>query len=400
MSLRKNKGITLIALVITIIILLILAGITISQLTGNGLFGKAGLAKQKTRYVSAKEIIDLKLMEIQVDCEEKEDEYTIKKIAEGMKETKDITIEKYYNTETSKIKNEIEENLINLEGIVVSVDEYSEYKFLIGEERKIVGVLEGEVTDTTSKEDFINLEEFETKAFSSTATSTDNIEYFYEKKRIETNKMQILITVIDEKNGIDKIEYPNGDILQCNGKNKIAIDYTIEIGMEYVFKIKSNNGYVKEMLIYEKEKLENVYEIGQYVKYEANGYSDWIIAGENENGEIMIVSEGGTELYTLVGNDYNDAYVKLDEYCNQNYVDERYAIKAENFSLSKNVGKSGTTDIKVLYGTKEATQSELLNMASKGWFWDSYSTWRNGAVYSLGKVSNNGAYRSYSKLRS
>ena len=179
---RNIKGITLIALIITIIILLILAGITITQLTGSGLFGKAGLAKQKTRYVSAKEIIDLRLMEIQVDCEEKEEEYTINKIAEGMKETKDITIEKYYNTETSKIKNEIEENLINLEGIVVSVDKYSEYKFLIGEKREIAGVLEGEVTDTTSKEDFINLEEFEEKAFSSNdTTATDNVEYLYNK---------------------------------------------------------------------------------------------------------------------------------------------------------------------------------------------------------------------------
>lgn len=40
--LRKgNKGITLVALVITIIILLILAGISISTLTNTGIFGKA-----------------------------------------------------------------------------------------------------------------------------------------------------------------------------------------------------------------------------------------------------------------------------------------------------------------------------------------------------------------------
>lgn len=43
----KNKGITLIALVITIVILLILAGIAISQLTGNGLFEKIGQAKNE-----------------------------------------------------------------------------------------------------------------------------------------------------------------------------------------------------------------------------------------------------------------------------------------------------------------------------------------------------------------
>ena len=47
---EKNvKGITLVALVITIIILLILAGITIMALTGdNGLFTRAQQAKNKT----------------------------------------------------------------------------------------------------------------------------------------------------------------------------------------------------------------------------------------------------------------------------------------------------------------------------------------------------------------
>ena len=43
--LKQNKGITLVALVITIILLLILVGITIGQLTGNGLFEKAKQAK-------------------------------------------------------------------------------------------------------------------------------------------------------------------------------------------------------------------------------------------------------------------------------------------------------------------------------------------------------------------
>ena len=45
---KKNKGITLVALVITIIILLILAGISISALTNTGIFQKAKDAKQKS----------------------------------------------------------------------------------------------------------------------------------------------------------------------------------------------------------------------------------------------------------------------------------------------------------------------------------------------------------------
>ena len=51
----RNNGITLVALVITIIILLILAGITISQLTGSGLFENAKLAEQKSKNAQEKE---------------------------------------------------------------------------------------------------------------------------------------------------------------------------------------------------------------------------------------------------------------------------------------------------------------------------------------------------------
>ena len=56
----KNKGITLVALVITIIILLILAGIAISAIAGQeGLFSKTQIAKKQTEIASEKEGISL-----------------------------------------------------------------------------------------------------------------------------------------------------------------------------------------------------------------------------------------------------------------------------------------------------------------------------------------------------
>ena len=57
---KENKGITLIALVITIIVLLILAGVSIAMLTGeNGVLTKAGDAKEATRGASVEEARDL-----------------------------------------------------------------------------------------------------------------------------------------------------------------------------------------------------------------------------------------------------------------------------------------------------------------------------------------------------
>ena len=59
-QLKINKGITLIALVITIIMLLILAGVTIATLTGdNGILTKAQNSKEKNAQKTVEEQINL-----------------------------------------------------------------------------------------------------------------------------------------------------------------------------------------------------------------------------------------------------------------------------------------------------------------------------------------------------
>lgn len=59
--LRQEKGITLIALVITIIVLLILAGVTIAMLTGeNGILTRASDSKVASVMGDAKDMVSLK----------------------------------------------------------------------------------------------------------------------------------------------------------------------------------------------------------------------------------------------------------------------------------------------------------------------------------------------------
>ena len=59
-KLKENKGITLIALVITIIVLLILAGVSIAMLTGeNGILSQAAKAKEETEKAQANEALIL-----------------------------------------------------------------------------------------------------------------------------------------------------------------------------------------------------------------------------------------------------------------------------------------------------------------------------------------------------
>ena len=122
---KSNKGITLIALVITIIVLLILAGISIATLTGeNSVLTKAETSKTKIKEETAKEEIKLAWASVTADYNEglkgnkKADYYTKENLNKEVKQTGEIT-EFNYNengiTTLVYIKNKKEEYHMEIE---------------------------------------------------------------------------------------------------------------------------------------------------------------------------------------------------------------------------------------------------------------------------------------------
>jgi hypothetical protein len=99
----SNSAITLIALIITIIVLLILAGVTLNMVMGeSGLFGKANKAKEQTQISTAKEIIGMQVLENEAykstnDSKAKSDEELLQPI-------EDKLAEEGYKIENGKIK--------------------------------------------------------------------------------------------------------------------------------------------------------------------------------------------------------------------------------------------------------------------------------------------------------
>lgn len=66
--LKKENGVTLVALVITIIVLLILAGVTLAMVMGDsGIFTKANKASKETRISSARDAVRLAVLEVTTD---------------------------------------------------------------------------------------------------------------------------------------------------------------------------------------------------------------------------------------------------------------------------------------------------------------------------------------------
>lgn len=94
---KENKGITLVALVVTIIILLILVGISISSLKENGLFTKAILASEASKKAEGEELLKTKVYEYQIQAISRREEVTLEWLKEYLKDDTEIEYIDLYN---------------------------------------------------------------------------------------------------------------------------------------------------------------------------------------------------------------------------------------------------------------------------------------------------------------
>ena len=129
----NNKGITLIALVITIIVLLILAGVSIAMLTGeNGILTQAQNAKKETERANIIEQVRLDILEKQT---EKEGE----NITSG--ELEEI-LKKYFSNDEENLKDIIEgtstDKLISKEDETIKIDLSEIYDGKITDEEEVI----------------------------------------------------------------------------------------------------------------------------------------------------------------------------------------------------------------------------------------------------------------------
>ena len=187
---RKKQGITLIALIITIVILLILAVVAITSLTEkNGLFTRTKQATEKQNYESAKEVLNLKLMEIQTDCMANNKVYDLLQIAKAIAASEETTVKKYFYGLTSTVQDVDIRNLTNLEAIAVQVDKYKKYTFLIGKSLTIEGITFEEVNNETKKSEFSDILAFEknptTDLHKKVIVSTNKIDSTYYGKYVD-----------------------------------------------------------------------------------------------------------------------------------------------------------------------------------------------------------------------
>ena len=157
-----NKGITLLALVITIIILLILTGVMMATLVGEGgILNKAKTAQNENEEKTATEIINLKITNVQLQSYEEEEKMpNLQYLADRLYEDHEI---QYVYNESKKIANiEKEKIVVTGETIFTKLVDYP-YEFEIDGFLRLASingikvVQKDENVVTISKEEYENL---------------------------------------------------------------------------------------------------------------------------------------------------------------------------------------------------------------------------------------------------
>ena len=202
--LKTHKGITLIALVITIIVLLILAGVAIATLTGdNGIIAKAQQAKMQNDKAAAKEKVDLA-------------------IAASFDETGKIDL--------GQLKN----NLNNIDGINPKVGDLTDESFPLEvtvDEIKVIIKKDGNGNYSTSFGDDENLAQAPTSWVKT--TKTDSNWYSYNGDTVNAPKLVGKMTPIKYN-----LDLPSGANTTNKWANAITADGSMFVWIpRYAYKI-------------------------------------------------------------------------------------------------------------------------------------------------------------------
>ena len=101
---KNTKGITLMALIVTIIVLMILSGVTIASLTGQkGIIKEAKTAKELAEKAALEEQVELAI----IKAEQKYRNPTIDNVIEELKNNKVISKDNQVNKETGAIRTDL-----------------------------------------------------------------------------------------------------------------------------------------------------------------------------------------------------------------------------------------------------------------------------------------------------
>ena len=318
----KNEiGITLIALVITIIVLLILAGVTIATLTGdNGILTRVSDAKIETAVAAVKENLRLEQMEKAIDEEEVTPETLLAegKVKRTVQQAEDENYYMYYALKEDAVEGMQglgKGNVASLRDVFL-IDDKLNVKYIASNGKEYGDELEEKILEDDTKVRFAS------KAFSEYVSKISGVTE--EEMKFEWMKNQTSLTITDS--AVDSLEdlvfFPNLTSLTLGDWNNNIPQITSMDGIENCKKLTSLT----------------------------------IIGGPDKDYSAVSTLGNLTNFIRYFGNDYEDIIKALKKYktltsfqvSNQNQVDMRMISELGSNLTSLNLSGNRITKIEGL----------------------------------------------------
>ena len=321
--LKRNKGITLVALIITIIILLILAGVSLSFVFNGGILDKAQQAVNEYENASQKEqnLLDQidKYIENELDGSNADDdtdsEYNSEKGVNKPKLTEGMIPVKY-NAASEKwvITNENDEEWYdynNKQWANVMLSD-GKYKTSNSGEYTIDGTTEVEIVDLGSMFVWIPRYAYKiTSGYHSSTTGTIEIEFL--KGTTNQNDANVNIVEYNEETTTNYTKFPDGYVVHPAFTNNVEVGgwdkeingiwvakfeagYPMEESIDSTAKTSSNMYYPVfkgQRYSYNYTNIGNLYKLGREMSQSGNPYE----ITSNSNSHMIKNSEWGAVAY-------------------------------------------------------------------------------------------------------
>ncbi|MCI8444477.1 MAG: hypothetical protein HFJ37_04900 [Clostridia bacterium] len=240
-----TKGITLISLVITIIVLLILSGITIATLTGdNGILTKANDAKIKTAVGAVKEALLLEQVEKNIKKEKVTPETLLAdgRVNRIVQQTADENYYMYYALKEGAVEGMQglgKGNVASLKDVFL-IDDNLNIKYIASNGKEYGDNINYKILEDETEIRFVS------KAFSEYVSKISGVSEENMKFKWMKNQIELIIDDSSITNLEDLVFFPNLEKLTLINLNLDNLS-----GIDYCKKIKSftiNNGFIKNSI--------------------------------------------------------------------------------------------------------------------------------------------------------
>ena len=303
--LRNFNGITLVALIVTIVILLILAGITIATLGGeNGLFKKVKLGKERYAISEAKEKLELEITNLQIEQNGKGEELTKEDLPKMNSDEVDVR------------------NTTNFPVEVI----YKNYKFEVDSNFKVTYVGEANetiITYTTEPDGYTN-----------------------------QNNIKVLVKITNPK-GIKSILKPGEtDKILPQDRTTAGIEFTVTKNGHYILKVEDVDGNEVSKDIY-IDLIDTLAPEEFTPEVQKNGSTITIVENGKDAEATEESSKSGIDHYEYYLIDSSNKETKYDNNKIENLALGTYKAYVIAFDKAGNSRKSNEVEFKIAIEFKE-----------------------------------------------